>query len=73
MLVCVALIRLSISARFIARNRKYSRLAFKKRGGLSDANIVSAKGVTTLDVFGPFGDGDHTIHERDSKASFTRR
>lgn len=45
----------------------------EKRGGVSDANIVSAAGVATLDGFGPFGDGDHTIHERASKASFDRR
>ena len=48
-------------------------LKTEKRGGVSDANIVSAAGVATLDGFGPFGDGDHTIHERASKASFTRR
>jgi glutamate carboxypeptidase len=34
---------------------------------------VSSVGVATLDGFGPFGDGDHTIHERASKASFARR
>jgi len=27
----------------------------------------------TLDGFGPFGDGDHTIHERASKKSFIKR
>jgi len=43
------------------------------RGGVSDANIVSAAGVPTLDGFGPFGDGDHTIHERASKQSFAER
>lgn len=45
----------------------------EKRGGVSDANIVSSVGVPTLDGFGPFGDGDHTIHERASKASFIKR
>lgn len=48
-------------------------LKTEKRGGVSDANIVSSVGVATLDGFGPFGDGDHTKHERASKASFTRR
>ena len=48
-------------------------LPTEKRGGVSDANVVSAAGVATLDGFGPFGDGDHTIHERASKASFDRR
>ena len=48
-------------------------LKTEKRGGVSDANIVSAKGVATLDGFGPFGDGDHTVNERASKASFARR
>ena len=40
---------------------------------MSDANVVSAAGVPTLDGFGPYGDGDHTIHERASKSSFERR
>jgi len=48
-------------------------LQTEQRGGVSDANIVAAAGVPTLDGFGPFGDGDHTIHERASKPSFTRR
>lgn len=45
----------------------------EKRGGVSDANIVASCGVTTLDGFGPFGDGDHTIKERALKSSFTSR
>ena len=45
----------------------------EKRGGVSDANIVASQGVPTLDGWGPFGDGDHTIHERASKKSFTER
>ncbi|WP_462152228.1 M20 family metallopeptidase [Pseudoalteromonas xiamenensis] len=45
----------------------------ERRGGVSDANIVAAAGVPTLDGFGPFGDGDHTIHERALKSSFTKR
>ena len=48
-------------------------LPVEKRGGVSDANVASAAGVPTLDGFGPFGDGDHTIHERASKASFEQR
>jgi len=46
---------------------------FEERGGVSDANIVSSCGVTTLDGFGPFGDGDHTVNERASKNSFISR
>ena len=49
------------------------KLPTEKRGGVSDANIVSSAGVITLDGFGPFGDGDHTIDERASKKSFVER
>ena len=45
----------------------------EERGGVSDANIVSSVGVITLDGFGPFGDGDHTVKERALKSSFTSR
>jgi len=48
-------------------------LPTEKRGGVSDANIISSQGVATLDGWGPFGDGDHTIHERASKKSFSER
>ncbi len=48
-------------------------LKSEERGGVSDANIVSSCGVVTLDGFGPFGDGDHTIHERANKESFISR
>lgn len=48
-------------------------LKLEKRGGVSDANTISAMGVPTLDGFGPYGDGDHTINERASKESFTSR
>jgi len=48
-------------------------LKHEERGGVSDANIVSSCGVLTLDGFGPFGDGDHTIKERASKKSFKDR
>ena len=50
-----------------------SKLPSEERGGVSDANIVSSCGVITLDGFGPFGDGDHTVHERASKKSFEER
>lgn len=49
------------------------RVLVEKRGGVSDANITSSAGVLTLDGFGPFGDGDHTIHERAFKKSFSSR
>lgn len=49
------------------------KLPTEERGGVSDANIVSSKGVVTLDGFGPFGDGDHTHHERALKSSFEER
>jgi len=49
------------------------KIPYESRGGVSDANIVSAKGVITLDGFGPFGDGDHTVYERASKRSFRSR
>lgn len=45
----------------------------EERGGVSDANVVSSCGVITLDGFGPFGDGDHTVKERASKDSFVSR
>ena len=48
-------------------------LLTEKRGGVSDANIISSQGVATLDGWGPYGDGDHTIHERASKKSFEER
>ncbi len=48
-------------------------LKTEKRGGVSDANILSNAGVITLDGFGPFGDGDHTIKERALRSSFNQR
>ncbi|MBT5934160.1 M20 family metallopeptidase [Sulfurimonas sp.] len=48
-------------------------LKTEKRGGVSDANILSANGVITLDGLGPFGDGDHTEHERALISSFDLR
>ncbi|MCD6188327.1 MAG: M20 family metallopeptidase [Desulfuromusa sp.] len=50
-----------------------TQILTERRGGGSDANITAASGVVTLDGFGPFGDGDHTIHERASKKSFAER
>ncbi|NPA58957.1 MAG: M20 family metallopeptidase [Epsilonproteobacteria bacterium] len=50
-----------------------SSIKYEERGGVSDANIVSSSGVTTLDGFGPYGDGDHTIKERALKQSFEDR
>ena len=49
------------------------KLLTEKRGGVSDANIISSQGVATLDGWGPYGDGDHTVHERASKKSFIER
>jgi len=48
-------------------------ITYEERGGVSDANIVSSCGVVTLDGFGPYGDGDHTIKERARKSSFISR
>jgi glutamate carboxypeptidase len=49
------------------------KILTEHRGGVSDANIVSSCGTTTLDGFGPFGDSDHTLHERALKSSFKQR
>ncbi len=49
------------------------RLPMQSRGGVSDANIVAAAGVVTLDGLGPYGDGDHTPKERALKRSFEER
>ena len=48
-------------------------LPVESRGGVSDANIVASAGVVTLDGLGPYGDGDHTPHERALKKSFDER
>ena len=48
-------------------------LPLERRGGVSDANIISSKGVATLDGWGPYGDGDHTVDERANKQSFVER
>ncbi len=60
---------------FVAKLEEVSgvTLPTEKRGGVSDANIVASQGVITLDGFGPFGDGDHTINERASKKSYHDR
>ena len=49
------------------------KILYEQRGGVSDANIISSSGVITLDGFGPFGDGDHTVNERALKSSFISR
>ena len=49
------------------------KILTEQRGGVSDANHVASCGVITLDGFGPFGDGDHTVSERASKSSFEQR
>ncbi|TQF72305.1 M20 family metallopeptidase [Pseudoalteromonas luteoviolacea] len=43
------------------------------RGGVSDANTAASTGTATLDGFGPYGDGDHTMNERALKSSFQLR
>lgn len=48
-------------------------LPTENRGGVSDANIAASAGTVTLDGFGPYGDGDHTVHERAGKQSFIER
>ena len=45
----------------------------ERRGGVSDANVASGAGLATLDGFGPYGDGDHTVNERASKESLEGR
>lgn len=49
------------------------KIQTERRGGVSDANIVASCGVTTIDGFGPYGDGDHTKKERALKSSFEQR
>ena len=60
---------------FIAKleNITNETIPTEQRGGVSDANHVASCGVITLDGFGPFGDGDHTIKERALKSSFDQR
>ena len=54
-------------------NISSQKILTEERGGVSDANIVSSNGVITLDGFGPYGDGDHTVNERALKESFDSR
>ena len=63
------------SLELVKNIKKITNISLKtqERGGVSDANIVSANGVVTLDGFGPYGDGDHTVHERALKSSFESR
>ncbi len=60
---------------FLRNIEKYTgaKLLTEKRGGVSDANIISSHGTPALDGFGPFGDGDHTAGERALKSSFAQR
>ncbi len=62
-------------AEFIARIEALCNITLptEKRGGVSDANIIASQGIPTLDGWGPYGDGDHTVHERASKKSFAER
>ncbi len=57
----------------LLENWTNSKLLTEKRGGGSDANIAASAGAITLDGFGPYGDGDHTIHERANKKSYFNR
>ena len=57
----------------ILENITNTDIKTEQRGGVSDANHVASCGVVTLDGFGPFGDGDHTIYERALKNSFEDR
>lgn len=63
------------SLQLVKSIEKITNTAIKheERGGVSDANTVSSCGVITIDGFGPFGDGDHTLNERASKESFKSR
>jgi len=65
----------SYSLKLIENIQKITGIKLKseERGGVSDANIISSCGVVTIDGFGPFGDGDHTVHERALKSSFASR
>jgi len=60
---------------FVKKIEELTKISIKteQRGGVSDANHMASKGVVTLDGFGPFGDGDHTIFERASKSSYIER
>ena len=49
------------------------KLKTEHRGGVSDANIVASIGIPTIDGFGPYGDGDHTVNERAKKDTFNQR
>ena len=49
------------------------KIPIEQRGGVSDANIAASSGCITLDGFGPYGEGDHTIYEKASKKSYFQR
>lgn len=65
----------ALQDKFLQNIEKYIgvNLLTEKRGGVSDANIISSHGTPALDGFGPFGDGDHTSRERALKSSFAQR
>ena len=46
-----------------SRLMKLKQLLLKKRGGLSDANIMSAFCPVCIDSLGPTGGGDHSERE----------
>jgi len=48
-------------------------LVLEHRGGVSDANVTASAGLATIDGFGPYGDGDHTVRERACKKSYLQR
>ncbi|MFT5814345.1 MAG: acetylornithine deacetylase/succinyl-diaminopimelate desuccinylase-like protein [Gammaproteobacteria bacterium] len=70
-LIRVSKMTLKKQAQFLAKLESIlgEKLPTETRGGVSDANIVSAAGVVTIDGFGPFGEHDHTKDERACKKS----
>jgi glutamate carboxypeptidase len=60
-------------ARVIAASAGIADLTDGATGGGSDANLVAARGVPTLDGLGPEGDGAHADHEHVVVASMPAR
>jgi glutamate carboxypeptidase len=60
-------------ARVIAASAGIADLTDGATGGGSDANLVAARGVPTLDGLGPEGDGAHADHEHVVLASMPAR
>ncbi|RXJ87551.1 M20 family metallopeptidase [Arcobacter sp. CECT 8985] len=50
-----------------------TKIKTEHRGGVSDANIFSSCNVITIDGLGPYGQYDHTKHEKALKSSFEQR